>query len=154
MNAVNQVLLFFLTLDYGEYVISLLIFIKTKVNSVYEILPLLPWNNLNRLSIGFSYLKNKFGHDINKFGHDIEDCFEPICNSGNGPKTTSQFFPHCASLDVQRETLFNKITSIDGVILAENKNRTVYIVIGKTKVQISLTKCNMGNGHCFSKREI
>ena len=70
---------------------------------------LLPWNNLNRLSIGFSYLKIKFGHDI-------EDCIEPICNSGNGPKTTNQFFQHCASLDVQREALFNKITSIDDEI--------------------------------------
>ena len=81
----NQVFLFFLTLDYEEYVIGLLVSIKTKVNSVYEIHPSLPRNNLKRLSIGFSYLKNKFGHDI-------EDCTEPICNSGNGPKTTNQFF--------------------------------------------------------------
>ena len=60
----------------------------------------------------------------------------------------------CASLDFQRETLFNKITSIDDAILAENKNRTVYTVISKTKVQISLTKCKIGNRHCSSKREI
>ena len=119
MNAINQVLLFFLTLDYGEYVISLLVFINTKVNDVFEIHPLLPWNNLNRLSTGFSYLKNKFGHDI-------EDCIEPIWNSEKGPKTFNQFFRHCASFDVQRETLFNKITSIDDAILAENKNRTLY----------------------------
>ena len=64
---------------------SLLVFIKTKVNNVFEIHPPLPWNNLNRLSIGFSYLKNKFGHDI-------EDCIEPICNGGKGAKTTNQFF--------------------------------------------------------------
>ena len=147
MNAINQVLLFYLTLDYGEYVTSLLVFIKAKVNSVYEIHPPHPWNNLNRLSIGFSYLKNKFGNDI-------EDCVEPICNSGNGPKTTNLFFRHYASLDVQRKTLFNKITSIDDEIFAENKNRTVYFVISKTKMQISLTKCNIGNGHCSSKREI
>ena len=70
----NEVPLFFLTLDYGEYVISLLVSIKTKVNSVYGIHPPLLWNNFNRLSIRFSYLKNKFGHDI-------EDCIEPICNS-------------------------------------------------------------------------
>ena len=82
-------------------------------------IPLLPWNNLNRLSIGFSYLKNIFGHDI-------EDCIEPIGNSEKGPKITNQFFRHCASLDVQRETLFNKITSSDDAILAENKNHTVY----------------------------
>ena len=56
----------------------------------------------------------------------------------------------CASLDFQRETLFNKITSVDDTILAENKNRTVYFVISKTKVYISLTKCKIGNGHCSS----
>ena len=55
----NQVLLFFLTLDYGQYVISLLVFIKTKANNISEIRSPLPWNNLNQLSIGFSYLKNK-----------------------------------------------------------------------------------------------
>ena len=79
---------------------------------------------------------------------------ESICNSGKGPKATSQFFLYCARFDVQRETLFNKITSIDDAILAENKNPNVYIVISKTKVQISLTKCNIDNGHCSSKREI
>ena len=150
MNALNQVLLSFLTLDYGEYLISLLVFIRTKVNSVYKIhipRPLPLWNNLNGLSTGFSGLKNKFGHDI-------EDFIEPICNSGNGPKTTNQFFRHCASLDVQKETLFNKITGIDAAILVKNKNRTIYIVISKAKVQISLTKCNIANGHCSFKREI
>ena len=34
-------------------------------------LPPPPWNNLNRLSTGYSYLKNKFGHDI-------EDCIEMV----------------------------------------------------------------------------
>ena len=77
-----------------------------------------------------------------------------ICNSGNGPKATTQFFRHLASLDVQRQTLFNKITSIDDTILVENKKRTICIVISKTKVQIPLTKCNIGDKHCSFKREI
>ena len=66
----------------------------------------------------------------------------------------SSFDTALASLDVQRETLFNKITSIDDAILVKNKNRTIYIVISKANVQISLTKCNIGNGHCSFKREI
>ena len=66
----------------------------------------------------------------------------------------SSFDTALASLDVQRETLFNKITSIDDAILVKNKNRTIYIVISKAKVQISLTKCNIANGHCSFKREI
>ena len=86
-----------------------------------------PLENLTRLNIGFSHLKE------NKFGHDFEDCIDPICNSGDGYKTTNQFFLHCANFDGQRQTLFNKSTSIDNANLSENKNLTVYIVINKTE---------------------
>ena len=91
------------------------------MNSVYE-LPKPsppPWNNLSRLSIGYSCLKNKFGHDI-------EDCIEMVLK-----QLISSFGTAL--------TLFNKITNIDDAILAENKNRTVYIIISKTKVQIFLS---------------
>ena len=53
-----------------------------------------PWNNLKRLSIGFSCL--------HRFGHHIEDSTEPICDSGNDLKTTNQFLRHLTSFDVQR----------------------------------------------------
>ena len=66
----------------------------------------------------------------------------------------SSFDTALASLDVQREILFNKITSIDDAILVKNKNRTIYIVISKAKVQISLIKGNIGNGRRSFKREI
>ena len=66
----------------------------------------------------------------------------------------SSFDTALASLDVQREILFNKITSIDDPILVKNKNRTIYIVISKAKVQISLIKGNIGNGRRSFKREI
>ena len=35
-------------------------------------------------------------------------------------------------------------------ISAENKSNSVYIVISKSKVKISLTSCNFGNGHVLS----
>lgn len=84
----------------------------------------------------------------------MEDCVELICNSGNGTKTTKQFSFHLVNVNVPRETLINKVTIIGDAILAENKNHTVYIVIRKTKVEISLTKRNFGNGHCSFNREI
>ena len=84
----------------------------------------------------------------------MEDCVELICNSGNGTKTTKQFSFHLVNVNVPRETLINKVTIIGHAILAENKNHTVYIVIRKTKVEISLTKRNFGNRHCSFNREI
>ena len=85
-------------------------------------------NNLTQRSIGFSHLQE------NKFGFDFGDCFDRICNSGDGPKTTYQIFLHCANFDVQRQTLFNKITSIEDTTLAENKNHTDFIAININKV--------------------
>ena len=69
----------------------------------------------------------------NRFLHDIKDCAERIQNSGNGPKITKQFFLHLANVDVQRQTLLNKITNIGDASLVENRNHAVYIVITITK---------------------
>ena len=107
-----------------------------------------PWNNLIRLSIGFTHFKEK------KFGHYFEDCIEPICSSGNYPKTTNQFFLHCTNFDVQSQTHLSKITSIDDAILEKNKNHTDYVVISKTKAKISLIKCTFINEHSSFNREI
>ena len=63
-------------------------------------------------------------------------------------------FDTLPALMFKRQTLFNKITSTKDASLAENKNPTTYIPISKTKVQISLTKCSIGNGHCSFRREI
>ena len=82
-----------------------------------------PWTNLTRIRIGFSHLKDKK--------------LDLICSSGNGPKTTNQFFLHWANVHGQRQSLFDKITSIDDVISAENKKSIIYIIISKTKLKIS-----------------
>ena len=89
-----------------------------------------PWNKFTRLSIGFSHLKEK------KFRHDFEDCIEPICNSGNGPEATNFLFFFCANFDVPKQTVFDKITSIDDAILAENESCTAYIVISVTSLMV------------------
>ena len=89
-----------------------------------------PWNKFTRLSIEFSHLKE------NKFRHDFEECIETICNSGNGPEATNFLFFLCANFDVQKQTVFDKITSIDDAILAENENCTAYIVISVTSVMV------------------
>ena len=51
-----------------------------------------PWNNLTRIRILFSHLKE------NKLGNNIEQCIELICSNGNGSKTTNQFFLHCTNI--------------------------------------------------------
>ena len=45
------------------------------------------------------------------------------CSSGI--ETTIHFFLHCANFDIQRQTLFDKIATIDGNILTENEDSIV-----------------------------
>ena len=130
LNAINQFNLF-LTVNQGENLIKVLVFVTPKVNSVYEIHNPSPWNNFPHIGIEFSHFKKT------KLGYDIEDCIEPICNRGNGPKAANQLFLHPANFDGQRQSLFNKTKS----------QRNFF---RKSKVKIFLTKCNFGNGHVLS----
>ena len=41
--------------------------------------------------------------------------------AGSGNETTIHFFLHCANFNTQRQTLFNKISTIDANILTENE---------------------------------
>ena len=66
-----------------------------------------------------------------KLGRNIEDCIELICSSGNGPKTTNQFFLHCANIYGQRQNLLNKITSIDDVFLQKIKTALFTLLVAK-----------------------
>ena len=45
------------------------------------------------------------------------------CSSGI--EATIHFFLHCANFDIQRQTLFDKIATIDGNILTENEDSIV-----------------------------
>ena len=101
LNAINQFNLF-LTVNQGENLIKVLVFVTPKVNSAYEIHNPSPWNNLTQIGIEFSHFKKT------KLGHDIEDCIEPICNCGNSPKAANQLLLHPANFDGQRQNLFNK----------------------------------------------
>ena len=45
--------------------------------------------------------------------------------AGSGNETTIHFFLHCANFNTPRQTLFNKISTIDANILTENEDSIV-----------------------------
>ena len=45
-----------------------------------------------------------------------------MCSFSSGIETTIHFFLHCTNFNIQRQTLFDKITTIDANILAENED--------------------------------
>ena len=48
-----------------------------------------------------------------------------MCSCSSGIETTIHFFLHCANYNTQRQTLFDKIITIDANILSENENNIV-----------------------------
>ena len=88
-------------------------------NSIYNIHNPLGVKYLTRLRIGFSHLKDNSKH---KFKHNFQDSIDPACSCSSGIETTIHFFLHYAIVNIQRQTLFDKIATIDENILTENED--------------------------------
>ena len=54
--------------------------------------------------------------------HDFQDSLDPLCSCGNDIESTVHFFLHCPNFTTQRQTLLNKLKSINASIIAENEN--------------------------------
>ena len=106
----------------------LLTFIRPMPNSIYKIHNPLGVKYLTRLRIGFSYLK------AHKFKQNFQDSIDPMCSCSNGIETTIHFFLHCANFNIQRQTLFDKIATIDANILTENED--VLLILSYLENQI------------------
>ena len=97
-------------------------------NSIYNILNLLGVKYPTRLKIGFSCLKE------HKFKHHFQDLIDPMCSCGSGIETTIYLFLHCANFNIEIETLFDKIATIDANILTENENSIVNTLLFKNQI--------------------
>ena len=84
-------------------------------NSTYNMHNPLGAKYLTRLRIGFSHLKE------HKFKHNFEVSIDPMCRCTSGIETTMHFFLHSANFNIQRQTLFYKVATIDAKILTENE---------------------------------
>ena len=97
----------------------LLNFIRPNSSNAFNINNSLGLKLLTRLRIGFSYLKE------HKFKHNFQDSIDPLCSCGNDIESTVHFFFHCPNFTTQRQTLLNKLKSINASILTENENSVV-----------------------------
>ena len=97
----------------------LLNFIRPNSSNAFNINNPLGLKLLTRLRIGFSHLKE------HKFKHNFRDSVDPLCSSGNDIESTVHFFLHCPNFTTQRQTLLNKLKSINASIMTENENSVV-----------------------------
>ena len=64
-----------------------------------------------------------------------------MCSCSSGTETTIHFFLHCANFNIQRQTLFDKIATIDANILTENEDSIVNtLLFGKPNCENSFNK--------------
>ena len=109
--------------------------IRPLPHSVFNIHNPLGIKYLTRLRIGFSHLKE------HKFRHNFQDSVDPMCCCGSGTETTKHFLLHCPIFHLQRQTLFDKIATIDSNILTENEDSIVHtLLFGKPKSENSLNR--------------
>ena len=90
----------------------LLNFIRPNSNNVFNPLGL---KLLTRLTIGFSHLKE------HKCKHNFQNCVDPLCSCRNDIESTVHFFLHRQNFTTQRQTLLNKLKSINASIMADNE---------------------------------
>ena len=64
-----------------------------------------------------------------------------MCSCSSGFETTIHFFLHCANFDIQRETLFDRIATIDANPLTENEGSIINnLLFGKPNSENSFNK--------------
>ena len=114
-------------------------------NSIYNIHNSIGVKYLTRLRIGFSHLKE------HKFKHNFQDSVDPINSRGSGTETKINFFLHCANFNTQRQTLFDKIATIDVNILTENKDGYVKtLLFGEPNTKNYFNKAMLGASNEFT----
>ena len=103
-----------------------------KVNSVFNMNNRLGLNLLTLLRIGFSHLK---------FKQNFQDSVDPFCSCGNDIESIVHFFLHCPNFTTQRQTLLNKLKSINASIMTENENSVVRtLLFGRPDFNYSTNK--------------
>ena len=105
-------------------------------NSICNINNLLRVKYLTRLIIRFNHQKE------HKFRHNCHNSIDPMYIAAAVVilKQWSIFILHCTNFNTQRQTLFDKIATIDANILTENENSINTLLFGKPNSESSFNK--------------
>ena len=110
-------------------------FIRLNSSNVFNINNSLGLKLLTRRRIGFSHSKE------HKFKHNVQDSVDPLWSCGNNIESTVHFFLHRRNFTTQRQTLLNKLKSINASIMTENENSVVRtLLFGRPDFNYSTNK--------------
>ena len=88
-------------------------------NSIFDIHDSNAIKFLTRLCLGLSHLRD------HRFCNCFQDTLNLLCGFGNDTETIAQFFLHCPSFYILRQTLFNNIRNILTDFISQRR-RSVY----------------------------
>ena len=91
---------------------KLLNFIRPSEKSIFNIYYPQRSKLLNRLSLGFSHLRE------HKFRHNFADTVNPLCSCALETESTDHFFLRCQNYVSFRRALINKLRSINSGIVS------------------------------------
>ena len=66
---------------------------------------------------------------MNIFKHGLNDTTNPICVCGSDFESINHFFLHCPEYCKARQPLFDKIQSIDKILLSQNKSSLTHLLL-------------------------
>ena len=66
---------------------------------------------------------------MNIFKHGLNDTTNPICVCGSDFESINHFFLHCPEYCEARQPLFDKIQSIDKILLSQNKSSLTHLLL-------------------------
>ena len=112
-------------MSYEGFKNSLLKFIRSSPNSLFNVSDRLGIKLLTRLRLGISYHR---GHKINRNFHDA---INPLCFCSLESESTTHFFLHCQNFTELRKCLLNELTKIDsGILTLDEKSFTKLLLYG------------------------
>ena len=98
-------------------------FIRASPNRIFDIYNSYGIKLLTRVRLGLSHLNE------HKFKHGFNSTINPICICGGDIKSINHFFLHCPEYCQARQTLFDKIQSINKMLLSQNESSLTHLLL-------------------------
>ena len=108
--------------SYGIFREKLLAFVRPVGKSMYGIYDPFGVRLINRLRLGFSYLRE------HKFRHNFPDTVNPLCSCTLETENTEHFFLRCQNNLSARLTLMNELNNISNAINSVNLTDFIKVI--------------------------
>ena len=116
---------------------KLLFFIRPLGNDAYGIYDPLGIRLLNRLRLGFSYLRE------HKFRHNFADTLNPLCSCSLETEDTEHYFLRCQNNLSFRRTLMNDLNNINNATASLNSNILLRVILYSDESFSKETNCKI-----------